>query len=47
VDLNAWLLDFYQNVYGVDKETAAQLRAVQWMDWVKCRLSDRLFQRPG
>ena len=34
VDLNGWLLDFYQNVYGVDKETAAQLRAVQWMDWI-------------
>jgi iron complex transport system substrate-binding protein len=34
VDLNAWLLDFYQNVYGVDPNTAAQLRAVQWMDWV-------------
>ena len=34
VDLNAWLLDFYQNVYGVDQNTAAQLRAVQWMDWV-------------
>jgi iron complex transport system substrate-binding protein len=34
VDLNAWLIDFYQNVYGVDKETALQLRAVQWMDWI-------------
>ncbi|HKK00153.1 MAG TPA: ABC transporter substrate-binding protein [Desulfotignum sp.] len=34
VDLNAWLLDFYQNVYGVDQNTAEQLRAVQWMDWV-------------
>jgi iron complex transport system substrate-binding protein len=34
VDLNVWLLDFYQNVYGVDKKTAAQLRAVQWMDWI-------------
>jgi hypothetical protein len=21
-------------VYGVDKKTAAQLRAVQWMDWI-------------
>nr|BAG28259.1 solute-binding protein of iron ABC transporter [Desulfotignum balticum] len=34
VDLNVWLLDFYQNVYGVDPNTAAQLRAVQWMNWV-------------
>ncbi len=34
IDLNAWLLDFYQGVYGVDRKTAVQLRAVQWMDWI-------------
>lgn len=28
-----WLLEFYQEVYGVDKETAAKLRKVQFMDW--------------
>jgi iron complex transport system substrate-binding protein len=33
IDLNIWLLDFYQQVYGVDRKTAEELRAVQWMDW--------------
>lgn len=33
VNLDSWLLDFYRNVYGVDNETAKQLRSVQWMDW--------------
>ncbi len=33
IDLSEWLLDFYQNVYGVDRETAEKLRSAQWMDW--------------
>jgi iron complex transport system substrate-binding protein len=33
VELEVWLLDFYQNVYGVDLETAKELRSAQWMDW--------------
>ena len=33
IDLAAWLLDFYQGVYGVNRETAQKLRAAQWMDW--------------
>ncbi|MCG8565293.1 MAG: ABC transporter substrate-binding protein [Desulfobacterales bacterium] len=33
IDLGAWLLDFYQNVYGVDETTAKALRSCQWMDW--------------
>lgn len=33
IDLAKWLLDFYQNVYGVDRQTAKELRSVQWMDW--------------
>jgi len=34
VDLGEWLLDFYMNVYNVDRETAVELRSAQWMDWV-------------
>lgn len=33
IDLAQWLLDFYQKVYGVDRETAEKLRSAQWMDW--------------
>lgn len=33
-DIGEWLLDFYQNVYNVDRETAKELRSAQWMDWV-------------
>ncbi|HPW72435.1 MAG: ABC transporter substrate-binding protein [Methanothrix sp.] len=33
IDLTQWLLDFYQKVYGVDRETAEKLRSAQWMDW--------------
>ena len=33
IDLADWLLDFYQGVYGVDKKTAEEMRAAQWMDW--------------
>jgi len=33
IDLGEWLLDFYQNVYNVDRKTAEGLRSAQWMDW--------------
>ncbi|WP_048066406.1 ABC transporter substrate-binding protein [Methanosarcina acetivorans] len=33
IDLNEWVLSFYQEVYGVDRETAIQLRSAQLMDW--------------
>ncbi|MHB8119288.1 MAG: ABC transporter substrate-binding protein [Methanothrix sp.] len=33
IDLGQWILDFYQQVYGVDLNTARALRAVQFMDW--------------
>ncbi|MFA5398104.1 MAG: ABC transporter substrate-binding protein [Methanogenium sp.] len=38
IELEEWLLDFYQNVYGVDTATAKELRSTQWMDWcvTKC-----------
>ncbi len=35
VNVNEWTLDFYKNVYGVDDETALQLRSVQWLDWME------------
>ncbi|MBI9091282.1 MAG: ABC transporter substrate-binding protein [Desulfobacterium sp.] len=33
IDLGDWLLTFYQNLYGVDQNTAKELRACQWMEW--------------
>lgn len=33
VDLGEWLLDFYMNVYNVDRNTAIGIRSAQWMDW--------------
>lgn len=33
IEFSEWLLDFYQNVYGVDRGTAIELRSAQWMDW--------------
>jgi iron complex transport system substrate-binding protein len=33
IDLGEWLLDFYMNVYNVDRETAIGIRSAQWMDW--------------
>ncbi len=32
-DLAEWILDFYQKVYQVDRETAKGLRSIQWLDW--------------
>ncbi|MDD2787165.1 MAG: iron ABC transporter substrate-binding protein, partial [Methanoculleus sp.] len=33
VVLEEWLLEFYENVYNVDRVTAEGLRSAQWMDW--------------
>ncbi|MFP3999239.1 MAG: ABC transporter substrate-binding protein [Desulfobacterales bacterium] len=35
IDLSKWLIDFYQEVYGVDEDTAEKLRSAQWMDWTE------------
>jgi iron complex transport system substrate-binding protein len=35
IDLGEWLIEFYQNVYGVDRSTAEKLRSAQWMDWTR------------
>lgn len=33
IDLNEWILSFYQEVYGVDEQKASELRSAQLMDW--------------
>ncbi|MDD2835894.1 MAG: ABC transporter substrate-binding protein [Methanothrix sp.] len=33
IDLGEWLLDFYKNIYGANKDTAKAMRSAQWMDW--------------
>lgn len=33
VDLNEWILSFYQGIYGVDHTKAVELRNAQLMDW--------------
>jgi iron complex transport system substrate-binding protein len=35
INLGQWILDFYQEVYGVDLDTAKALRSVQFMDWTE------------
>ena len=34
ITVHEWVLEFYQNVYGVDEETAVGLRSAQWLDWM-------------
>jgi len=34
IDLNEWLLTYYQKLYNIDRKTAQGLREIQWMDWV-------------
>jgi iron complex transport system substrate-binding protein len=34
IKIHEWVLEFYQNVYGVDEETAIGLRSAQWLDWM-------------
>nr|WP_287937510.1 ABC transporter substrate-binding protein [Algoriphagus sp.] len=31
--IHEWVLDFYQKVYGTEREDAEKLRSVQWLDW--------------
>lgn len=33
VKVGEWVLDFYKNVYGVDEDTAKEMRSVQWLNW--------------
>lgn len=33
IDLGSWILDFYQEVYSVDRETAVALLKAQWLEW--------------
>lgn len=33
IKVNEWVLEFYQNLYGVDEETARSMRSVHWLDW--------------
>jgi len=33
IKVHDWVPEFYQNVYGVDEETAIGLRSAQWLDW--------------
>ncbi len=33
ISIREWVLEFYENVYGVDEETARGLRSAQWLDW--------------
>ncbi len=33
IQLSDWLIQFYENLYGVNETTAQELRSIQWMDW--------------
>lgn len=33
IRISEWVIEFYQNVYGIDKETARGLRSTQWLEW--------------
>lgn len=33
INLSDWILNFYQEVYGVDSDTAMGLLSAQWLDW--------------
>lgn len=33
INLSEWILNFYQEVYGVDSDTAMGLLSAQWLDW--------------
>lgn len=33
INLASWMLNFYQNLYGIDVQKAKGLRSCQWMDW--------------
>ncbi|MDQ1276026.1 MAG: iron complex transport system substrate-binding protein, partial [Euryarchaeota archaeon] len=33
IKVHEFALDFYQDVYGVNRTTAQELRSNQWLDW--------------
>jgi iron complex transport system substrate-binding protein len=33
IQIHEWVLDFYQQIYHVDREMAIKLRSAQWLDW--------------
>jgi iron complex transport system substrate-binding protein len=35
VTVSDWVLDFYMGIYGVDEDTAEELRSAQWLDWME------------
>jgi iron complex transport system substrate-binding protein len=35
IRVHAWALDFYQQVYRTDEETARRIRRAQWLDWMQ------------
>ena len=34
VSVSDWVINFYMKVYGVDEDTAEELRSAQWLDWM-------------
>lgn len=35
ITVNDWVLDYYQNLYGVDMDTAKEIRSSHWLDWME------------
>jgi iron complex transport system substrate-binding protein len=33
ISIHEWVLDFYQQIYGVSRERAKEIRSAQWLDW--------------
>ncbi|MBN1432892.1 MAG: ABC transporter substrate-binding protein [Methanomicrobiaceae archaeon] len=33
IRVSEWVLEYYQNLYGIDEETARSMRSVHWLDW--------------
>ncbi len=33
IRVSEWVVEYYQNLYGVDEETARSMRSVHWLDW--------------
>lgn len=31
--IHEWVLEFYQKIYGIEREQAEKLRSAQWLDW--------------
>lgn len=34
ITVSDWVIDFYMEIYGVDEDTAEELRSAQWLDWM-------------